>query len=117
MKRKFFTLSIALAALLGASTVSAQSVNAHAIKSVTSVKAAKSAYDNAPVRITGKITRALGDEKYELQDRTGKIRVEIDDDLARSNQLVGRTVTITGEMDVEKKSGRRSIDADYIQIH
>lgn len=82
-------------------------------KTVNTVAAAKSAVDNTRVNITGKIVRSLGNEKYELQDNTGKIRVEIDSDDYSSAQLVGKTVTISGEVDVSR-SGRK-IDAKSVR--
>lgn len=82
-------------------------------KTINTVAAAKSAVDNTRVNITGKIVRSLGNEKYELQDNTGKIRVEIDSDDYGRMQLVGKTVTISGEVDVSR-SGRK-IDAKSVR--
>lgn len=82
-------------------------------KTVNTVAAAKSAVDNTRVNITGKIVRSLGNEKYELQDNTGKIRVEIDSDDYSSAQLVGKTVTISGEVDVSRSG--REIDAKSVR--
>lgn len=82
-------------------------------KTVNTVAAAKSAADNTRVNITGKIVRSLGNEKYELQDNTGKIRVEIDSDDYSSAQLVGKTVTISGEVDVSRSG--REIDAKSVR--
>lgn len=58
--------------------------------------------DDTPVVLYGKIEQNLGDEKYLLNDGTGTIVVEIDDD-----EWNGLTVTpqmnvkITGEIDKE----------------
>ena len=82
-------------------------------KTVNTVAAAKSSVDNTRVNVTGKIVRSLGNEKYELQDSTGKIRVEIDSDDYNSAQLVGKTVTISGKVDVSR-SGRK-IDAKSVR--
>lgn len=82
-------------------------------KTINTVAAAKSAVDNTRVNITGKIVRSLGNEKYELQDNTGKIRVEIDSDDYGRMQLVGKTVTISGEVDVSRSG--REIDAKSVR--
>lgn len=83
-------------------------------KTINTVAAAKSVADNTRVNITGKIVRSLGNEKYELQDNTGKIRVEIDSDDYGRMQLVGKTVTISGEVDVSRSG--REIDAKSVRI-
>lgn len=58
--------------------------------------------DDTPVVLFGKIEQNLGDEKYLLNDGTGTIVVEIDDDewngLTVTPQM---TVKITGEIDKE----------------
>lgn len=82
----------------------------------STVAHAKTLRDDAKVSLTGKLVRYAGDEKFELQDRTGSIIVEIDDDYYRNPQeLVGKTVTIHGEVD--RDSRKLEIDADYLQIH
>lgn len=80
-----------------------------------SVAQAKRLADDTYVSVTGKITRALSNEKFELQDSTGKIRVEIDDDYGSVSQFVGKTVTVSGEID--KGKGRTEIDAHGVRIH
>lgn len=82
----------------------------------TTIAQAKGMYDDSRVTIKGKIVRALGNEKYELQDSTGKLRVDIDDEIALPNQLVGKTVTVTGDVDV-KRGGRVDVDAEWVTIH
>lgn len=85
---------------------------------VTTAAIAKNLSDETPVRIKGKIVRMLGKEKFELQDATGKITVEIDDDYYYNPQeLVGKNVTIDGEIDASRRHNRIEIDADHVQIH
>ena len=58
--------------------------------------------DDAPVVLKGKIEKALGNEKYQFNDGTGTIVVEIDDD--EWNGLTVKpemTVQISGEIDKE----------------
>lgn len=73
--------------------------------------------DDRQVTITGKIVRFLGNEKFELQDQTGTVIVEIDDDYYQNPQeLIGKTVTINGETDISLRKKRVEIDADYVQF-
>lgn len=102
-------------ALLTAAVLVSGAAHAQATQ-VTTAATAKNLYDDTKVSIKGQITRQLGHEKYELQDATGKIRVDIDDDYAYGNQLIGKTVTIIGEVD-KKKNGSVEIDSDYVQAH
>lgn len=109
---KFITLT---AALLAATVATSAVANNYAPQAATAATA-KTLRDDTTVTITGKIIRALGNEKYELQDRSGKIIVEIDNDEVPAN-IVGKTVTITGDVDVSKRSKRVKIDADHVQVH
>lgn len=82
----------------------------------STVAQAKTLQDDAKISLTGKLVRHVGDEKFELQDRTGSIIVEIDDDYYRSPQeLVGKTVTVHGEVD--RDSRKLEIDANHVQLH
>ena len=66
------------------------------------IKDAVNLNDDTPVILYGKIEKSLGDEKYQFNDGTGTIVVEIDDDewggLSVNPQMV---VQITGEIDKE----------------
>lgn len=80
------------------------------------VAQAKTLQDDAKVSLTGKLVRHVGGEKFELQDRTGSVIVEIDDDYYRSPQeLVGKTVTVHGEVDRDTR--KFEIDVDHVQVH
>ena len=79
----------------------------------TNTNSAKSLSNEASVVIAGKIVRHLGGKRYELQDSSGKIRVEIDD--YSPNQVVGRNVTIRGTVD---RGGRSAeIDANSVTVY
>lgn len=83
-------------------------------RDVTTVKEAKTLRDDSRVTLEGKITgRAGDDDRYWLQDSTGKIRVDIDDD-DDERGLVGKRVRVTG--DVDKNDGRTEIDVDHLRI-
>lgn len=82
----------------------------------STVAQAKTLRDDAKVSLTGKLVRFVGNEKFELQDRTGTIIVEIDGDYYHNPQeLVGKTVTVHGEVD--RDSRKLEIDANHVQLH
>ncbi len=71
--------------------------------------------DDTDVRVGGYLVRSLGDEKYKLQDDTGVMIVEINDDdwdgIEASPDL---RVRIHGEID--KDRGETELEADNIQV-
>ncbi|MFB6348506.1 NirD/YgiW/YdeI family stress tolerance protein [Moraxella marmotae] len=115
MKLNKIAASAFAIAVLTACTANAHPVSA--TSGISTVATAKAAHDDAHITVKGKLVRFLGNEKFELQDRTGTIVVDIDDDYYYNPQeLVGKTVTIYGEVD--KNFGKVvKIDADHIQIH
>ncbi len=71
-------------------------------QSLTTVKEALAAKDDASVILRGKIINSLGDEKYTFQDSTGEVVVEIDDDDWHGVKVTPEnTVEIYGEVDKE----------------
>ncbi|OOR83673.1 NirD/YgiW/YdeI family stress tolerance protein [Moraxella canis] len=82
----------------------------------STIAQAKTLRDDTKVVVQGKLTRYVGDEKFELQDGTGSIIVEIDDDYYQNNpqSLVGKTVIIHGEIDRDDR--RIEIDAKRLQV-
>jgi uncharacterized protein (TIGR00156 family) len=67
---------------------------------VISVSEARSLSDDAPVTLEGSIVRSLGKDKYEFQDSTGSITVEIDDDKWQGQRVGPQdTVILYGEVD------------------
>lgn len=71
--------------------------------SVTTVAQAKKAQDDTPVVLSGYIVKKVGDEKYTFKDRTGQIRVEIDDELWHNFTATPKTkVRIVGEVDKDR---------------
>lgn len=58
------------------------------------------ARDDSLVEVRGRIIKRLSDEEYELQDATGTLVVEIDDDLWHGLQVTDQDeVLIQGEVD------------------
>lgn len=121
--KTLMTALLSVGVLMGAANAYADDdyhVNhqAHAgyqVAQVTTVAAAQKAYDDAPVRLQGTITRQVSYEHYELKDSTGSIIIDIDDDHGLATQLVGKTVTIMGELD--KEYNHTKIDVKNLQIH
>ncbi|MDR2518785.1 MAG: NirD/YgiW/YdeI family stress tolerance protein [Spirochaetaceae bacterium] len=66
---------------------------------------AKKLRDHTPVVLRGNILRFLGDEKYLFQDASGKIVIEIDDNIWNGLEVHSTdTVEIVGEIDKDLKS-------------
>ncbi|WP_299002409.1 NirD/YgiW/YdeI family stress tolerance protein [uncultured Shewanella sp.] len=81
--------------------------------SITTVKEALEAEDDAHVTLTGYITSSLGDEKYHFKDDTGEMLVEIDDDDWNGLKVTPDTkVIIQGEVDTD--GANIEIDVDTI---
>lgn len=108
-----------LATLVSVLTLSAsafagfQGNHATAMQPVKTVAQAKKAYDDTPVELTGYIVKKIGHEKYTFKDKTGQIRVEIDDDEWRGVTVNAKTrVRIVGEVDKDRNG--TEIDVKYI---
>ena len=70
-------------------------------KQLTVADAVKQA-DNTTVELTGKIEKALGDEKYSFSDASGKVTIEIDNEDFRGVSVnENDAVRIKGEVDKE----------------
>lgn len=86
---------------------------------IDSVAAAKNARDDAPVALTGHIVRRLRphDDEYVFRDRTGEIRVEIDDRKFAGHRVTpDMTVRLFGEVDRSRKKGTVKIDVKRLEI-
>jgi len=73
--------------------------------------------DDQHAALQGRIVNHLGGDNYEFADATGKIRVEIDNDLWAGHPVIDdkRTVKITGELE-RKVMGRVGFDVDRIDV-
>lgn len=94
-------------------------VNQQAIQSATvSVQHALTLKDDTKVQLKGYVVKALGDEKYQFQDRTGSIVVEIDDELWQGKAISAKTpLTILGEIDVDYLPKKRvEIDVEKVKF-
>lgn len=71
--------------------------------------------DDAYVTIQGRLVEYLGDEDYVLEDETGRITVEIDDDLLEPRDFAaGMLVEVFGEVDRERHGVE--LEAERIRI-
>ncbi len=71
--------------------------------------------DEAEVILTGYIVRALGDERYEFQDDSGTLTVEIDDDEWRGIEVSPQDrVELTGEVDHEGRD--TELEVDHVRL-
>jgi len=100
-----YTISALVLTLAFATSVAAQTnmggFDGPSIKN-SSVAEALKMNDDTPVVLTGKIEKALGDEKYQFSDGTASIVVEIDDDDWRGITVKPEnTVELRGEIDKE----------------
>ncbi|MCL1039547.1 NirD/YgiW/YdeI family stress tolerance protein [Shewanella submarina] len=105
----------AAAILLMASLVSASAMAAYTGPGVdaqiTTASAVKDAKDGAKTQLTGKIIKSLGDEKYQFQDESGVVVIEIDDDLLRNIHIDENTpVVLVGEVDSDWNGQEVEID-------
>jgi len=99
------SLHLSLAALLtiGTTALLADSAWPGKVKPKRiSVKHALKLQDDTPVVLDGTIIKQLDEEHFLFQDRTGKIVVEIDDDLLEKRPLKPhQKVRLFGEVDKE----------------
>lgn len=127
MSKHFTKKSLILSATLMALTLTAVPshaqtvVNAHVhnktTAAITTAKAANRAKDGAKVSLKGTIVKPLGNERYQFKDNTGRIVVDIDDDLWQERVLDdATTVEIFGEVDVDYKHGKRLVEIDVQRI-
>ena len=71
--------------------------------------------DEAEVVLTGYIVRALGDERYEFQDDSGTLTVEIDDDEWRGIEVNPQDqVELAGEVDHD--DGNVELEVDHVRL-
>lgn len=83
---------------------------------VISVQQALASADDTYVTLEGTILNKAGDESYWFSDGTGKIRVEIDDDVWRGQNVssVGNRVRLSGEIDKDRT--KTEVDVKQITV-
>lgn len=102
-------------ALMAALSLAAGTALADTKSSVSTAAQAFQAKEDVAVTLEGTISRHLGGERYELQDNSGAIVVEIDDGKWPTKQsALGARVRVHGE--VERKALRRTVEVEAEQI-
>ncbi len=88
-------------------------VNQGTAVKLSTITQALSLPDDAKVRLQGKLVKQISKDKYQLQDNTGTVTVEIDQDKWRG-QVVGPhdIVELYGEVDKDRRG--IEIDVDLI---
>lgn len=81
----------------------------------STIAEAKNMRDERHVTLTGTISGRADDDHYWLQDSTGRIRIDVDEDNEDDDGfLIGKKVRITGEVD--RDDGHSEIDVDRLFI-
>lgn len=94
-------------------------INTSAVNSQVTVSQLATLKDDSQVSLTGKVTKSLGDEKYEFADATGVVVVEIDDEAWQGRAVTANdTLTIDGELDISHLPTKRTkVDVDTVTFH
>ncbi len=118
-KMKSVVLGLSLATLTSVAMANT-AVNHTAVTPLktTSVKQALTQKDDTKVQLHGYVVKSLGDEKYQFQDKTGSITVEIDNELWQGKPISAKTpVTLIGEVDIDHKPTKHvEIDVDHVKF-
>ena len=112
MKKALFAGVCALAL-----SISAQSFAENMVRTMptTTVSEALLLQDYTPVALVGTITQNLGNEKYQFQDNTGTVVIEVDDeDWNGITPSADDILIITGEID--KNGNIVEIDEDNVAL-
>lgn len=85
-------------------------------KSVSKVSDVQNMADDSMVYVQGYIIQSLGNDNYMLQDGSGQIMVEIDNDLMNNATITPQTVVWIAAT-VDQETGQpTSLEAEEIQI-
>lgn len=105
---------IALACVAVLSTSVSAGFQGGSVNPVKSVAQAKRAYDDTPVVISGYIEKKIDEDTFLFQDITGKIRIDIDDEVWQGIDVRAKEkITIYGHVD--KDHGKAKIDVNRIE--
>ncbi len=111
-----YSFIIALAVVIGCAGAAMADFKGPAGAETATVAQAKEMHDDTHVILKGTIEKALGDEDYLFKDKTGTIRVEIDDDVWKGVDVTpADTVEIRGEVDTHFYKPTE-IDVHQIQL-
>lgn len=83
---------------------------------ITTVSAAQSAPDDAPVVLEGQVIQKVKGDTYEFRDSTGSIHVEIDHDKWPAGVAVNEKTRVRLHGEVDKELTSREIDVDRVEV-
>lgn len=84
---------------------------------ISTVAQALNGYEDAPVTLTGKITSQLKHDEFMFTDKTGTIKIEVEDYAWQGQNVTENdTITIHGKIDVNDW-GKREVEVFRIQKH
>ena len=110
------TSRLILTLALAASLFSGVSIACPAHASITTAAAVAQASDDAPVVLTGTLTKQISKEKYAFQDASGSVTVEIDQKYMPAQTITpSTTVRLTGKVDKNYTKGNE-VDIKMVEI-
>jgi uncharacterized protein (TIGR00156 family) len=120
MKNKLLSCAAAAAIVLASANAMAgdhgKMKHDGANKPVSNVSEVQNMADDSMVYVQGYIIQSLGNDNYMLQDGSGQIMVEIDDDLMNNATITPQTVVWIAAT-VDQQTGQPvSLEAEEIQI-
>ncbi|KMK52493.1 hypothetical protein RO21_00270 [[Actinobacillus] muris] len=82
---------------------------------ITTVAQALKAQDDAPVQLTGYITRQIDNDEFMFKDSSGEIKIDVEDEAWQGQNITPKNkITIYGKVD---KDWHNSVDVYRIQKH
>lgn len=106
MKKSIIVASVLVSVVLSTTAFAGKDdhvIIQEAAKNVVNVQQVAKLKDESGVTLTGQITKHLKSDHYEFKDTTGRISLEIDDDIWRAAGLkVGDHVRAVGEVDTHR---------------
>lgn len=115
--KKLLTLTAVLALAAPAFANNGGFQGANQTFKITSVAQALKANDDARVALTGKITKQLKHDEFLFADKSGEIKIEVEDEAWQGQTVTEKdTITIFGKVDKEDW-GKREIEVHRIQKH
>lgn len=112
---KFLATILVTGAVFMGFNANAANTDANKTKPLSKVSDVQNMADDSVVYIQGYIIQNLGNEMYVFQDDTGKINVEIDDDMLGNNISPNTVVWIAATVDNENGEPV-SLEVEEIQV-
>ena len=101
--------------MISALVIASSLTMAQAASNPMTVSAAMNAADNTQAVLQGTLGQSLGNEKYEFNDASGSMTIEIDQDITRHLTLSnGQALTLYGEIDREHHGNE--FEVDYLTL-